>query len=323
MRQRTRTAFTLVELLVVIAILALLLSILVPSLGRAREFARAASCGSNQHQIAAAWSSCAANNKGRPPLAAGWSGFLMPYINSRDVFLCKDDGSPSHGAVDMASIKVYSGGNYLHDMPLMADMYTRVLSEEQYQQWKSGGFTSKNPPPVQYDPGDNPNIFYYAFEDLRGGSIDWDFEDIIIRVVEQPDGTITIERIWDGAGYTFQLSDGMTLYNLEGSWQGKTFPLKGYRSSYGVNTQATPATRRGKGRTVLSLDYCKTIANVVGTNTDNWNLYVIDGQLAFARHSNGINVAYIDGSVQRKTRIELEPIVGTTIARDLWGLEVP
>ena len=52
---RTQRAFTLIELLVVIAIIALLLSIIVPSLKTAKEYATGAACLSNVKALSVAW----------------------------------------------------------------------------------------------------------------------------------------------------------------------------------------------------------------------------------------------------------------------------
>lgn len=67
-----RQAFTLVELLVVIGIIALLISILLPALNKARAAGASAACLSNVRQLASAMINYAADNRGMfPPYNQG------------------------------------------------------------------------------------------------------------------------------------------------------------------------------------------------------------------------------------------------------------
>jgi len=85
-----RKGFTLIELLVVVAIIALLLSILVPAVQRARAVAQATLCATQLRELGRAFNMYASDNhdavvspRALRPLPEGWRlwwDFLVPYL---------------------------------------------------------------------------------------------------------------------------------------------------------------------------------------------------------------------------------------------------
>lgn len=153
-RDRVRSGFTLIELLVVIAIIAILGSLLLPTLGRAKELARRTHCTNNLRQVGLGIRLYQDDNNERPPLflvypgrPSGFPGAIASnylegprYLGTTNTFICLSDRTKGHIPIDYHGWEYFGPAgqfttSYAYHMGAFQQLMDPVWLQQQLERW--------------------------------------------------------------------------------------------------------------------------------------------------------------------------------------------
>ena len=134
-------AFSIVELLVVIAVIALLASLLLPVLSRAKESGRRAACINNLHQLELGLRFFVDENDSRyPPRSDSqhWPSQLSAYFNNQRVLVCPNDRVPADDLAPRPGLDPVDVAARSYVLNGFNDLAVTSFAEENWQSFLHG-----------------------------------------------------------------------------------------------------------------------------------------------------------------------------------------
>jgi prepilin-type N-terminal cleavage/methylation domain-containing protein/prepilin-type processing-associated H-X9-DG protein len=222
-----RRGFTLIELLVVIAIIALLISILLPSLGAAKEQANKVKCAASLHGLGQTTTIFAQDHNGHlpAPQLTCWGGpWWLNYIYTKDFIDLKDNYGvpykvwvcPSKAPASAYYQNIAYGGVYTGDLASFTTAETaayvrynsNVFTEAwgSTQDWITGNFPNDYVQTVHYENMfENPVNISHPYGVARAqGTASWDNATAPELAKYNGNPPILADATWaqpDAAGY--------------------------------------------------------------------------------------------------------------------------
>jgi prepilin-type N-terminal cleavage/methylation domain-containing protein/prepilin-type processing-associated H-X9-DG protein len=341
---RKRRGFTLVELLVVIGIIAVLISLLLPALGRARESANTIKCASNLRGIGLAIANYVANYRGVLPPSNLYKGFGF----SGGI---QTPSQPNQGYVHWSSF-LYGKPDPYSDPD---GIYKNLSGWEAFQcpSLDRGGLAPANTFPANNDlpnevPGvidwQAPRLAYTLNEALcprglfqkgfqaSGGPVITPYHFVKAGSVQNSAEIILGTELWgiQSAATTISQISGSNISNSRR-------PVNGFKSNVGYSADALYQTNPSANNRILQVDLNPDedlLPDPVATFTSSGNTTASNTTLDFVGRNHGslrhgavvgdpngqgnwdlrkTNFLYLDGHVETKS------IVETVYPKSQWG----
>jgi prepilin-type N-terminal cleavage/methylation domain-containing protein/prepilin-type processing-associated H-X9-DG protein len=234
MRSTRRSGFTLVELLVVIGIIALLISILLPALSKARDTAKRAQCLSNLRTLGQCYFVYANDNKGKGFIFAYTVAPPSPYKSSQQFWFAALNTDTS-GAQTWDPTTGYLTPYYKSSAFLNCPS-----ASDEFQKFGIGGVVGSPQNPLTT----------YAYNGWIGNA--------------QPTSYAQIRR----SSETFALMDAMSISNV-GTPTGAYVSNPPWNSSYGAGTPNLAGRHSGLGNVLWYDGHASSVAPYITLSSAN------------------------------------------------------